>query len=36
VRISVRRIHFAIASSCPNQTEFEVAHIYLGRAFSSA
>jgi len=36
VRISVRRIHFAIASSCPNQTEFEMAHIYLGRAFSSA
>jgi len=25
VRISVRRIHFAIASSCPNQHEFEAA-----------
>jgi hypothetical protein len=36
VRISVRRIHFAIASSCPNQTEFEMAHIYLRHAFSSA
>jgi len=36
VRTSVRRIHFAIASSCPNQTEFEMAHLYLRRAFSSA
>lgn len=35
VRTSVRRIHFAIASSCPNQTEFEMAHLYLRRAFSS-
>ena len=36
VRTSVRRIHFAIASGCPNKVEFELAHIYLQRAFSSA
>ena len=36
VRTSVRRIHFAIASGCPNQAEFALAHIYLRRAFSSA
>jgi hypothetical protein len=36
VRISVRRIHFAIASGCPNKDEFALAHIYLQRAFSSA
>ena len=36
VRSSVRRIHFAIASGCPNQDEFALAHIYLQRAFSSA
>lgn len=36
VRTSVRRIHFAIASSCPNQVEFEMAHLYLRRAFDSA
>jgi hypothetical protein len=36
VRTSVRRIHFAIASGCPNKVEFELAHIYLHRAFSSA
>jgi Transposase DDE domain group 1 len=35
VRTSVRRIHFAMASSCPNQVEFEMAHLYLRRAFSS-
>ena len=35
VRTSVRRIHFAIASSCPNQVEFEMAHLYLRRAFGS-
>ena len=35
VRTSVRRIHFAIASSCPNQIEFEMAHLYLRRAFRS-
>jgi hypothetical protein len=34
VRTSVRRIHFAIASGCPNQTEFEMAHLYLHRAFA--
>jgi DDE family transposase len=33
---SVRRVHFAIASSCPNQHEFETAHLALKRAFSSA
>jgi hypothetical protein len=36
VRTSVRRIHFAIASGCPNKAEFALAHIYLRRAFSSA
>jgi Transposase DDE domain group 1 len=36
VRTSVRRIHFAIASGCPNKDEFELAHLYLRRAFSSA
>jgi hypothetical protein len=35
VKTSVRRIHFAIASACPNQMEFEMAHIYLSRAFGS-
>jgi hypothetical protein len=36
VRTSVRRMHFAIASGCPNKDEFELAHLYLRRAFSSA
>jgi hypothetical protein len=36
VRTSVRRIHFAIASGCPNKLEFEMAHLYLQRFFSSA
>jgi hypothetical protein len=35
VRISVRRIHFAIASGCPNQVEFAMAQLYLRRAFAS-
>jgi hypothetical protein len=35
VRTSVRRIHFAMASSCPNQLEFEMAHLYLQRAYNS-
>src|SRR6478672_8945384 len=35
VRTSVRRIHFAIASGCPNKIEFELAYLYLHRAFSS-
>ena len=35
VKISVRRIHFAITSGCPNQSEFAMAHLYLGRAFAS-
>jgi hypothetical protein len=34
-RTSVRRIHFAMASRSPNQMEFEMAHIYLSRAFRS-
>ena len=33
---SVRRFHFAIASSCPNQHEFEKAYLALKRTFSSA
>jgi hypothetical protein len=36
VRTSVRRIHFAMASGCPNKIEFEMAHLYLQRVFSSA
>jgi hypothetical protein len=36
VRTSVRRIHFAIASGCPNKVEFELAYLYLQRAFNSA
>jgi Transposase DDE domain group 1 len=36
VRTSVRRIHFAIASGCPNKDEFELAYLHLQRAFSSA
>jgi hypothetical protein len=36
VRSSVRRIHFALASGCPNKVEFELAYLYLRRAFSSA
>ena len=35
VRKSVRRIHFAIASGCPNKIEFELAYLFLRRAFSS-
>ena len=35
VRTSVRRIHFAITSGCPNQSEFAMAHLYMRRAFSS-
>jgi Transposase DDE domain group 1 len=33
---SARRIHFAIASSCPNQREFETAYLALKRTFGSA
>jgi hypothetical protein len=36
VCISARRIHFAIASSCPNQHEFHAAYLALKRRFSSA
>jgi len=36
VRTIVRRIHFALASGCPNKIEFELAYLYLQRAFSSA
>jgi hypothetical protein len=35
VRTSVRRIHFAMASGSSNQLEFEMAHVYLRRAFGS-
>lgn len=35
VRLSVRRIHFAIASGCPDQAEFAMAHRQLGQAFAS-
>ena len=33
IRISVRRIYFAMSSGCPNQNDFELAHINLERAF---
>lgn len=36
VRKSVRRVYFALASSCPNQIEFERAYLTLRRVFSSA
>jgi len=36
VHTSVRRIHFALTSSCPNQVEFEMAYVYLRRAFDSS
>jgi hypothetical protein len=36
VRISARRVYFALASGCPNQAEFALAHIRLRRTFSSA
>jgi hypothetical protein len=36
VRRCRRRDHFAIASGCPNKDEFELAYVYLPRAFSSA
>jgi hypothetical protein len=36
VRTSVRRIHFALASACPNKVEFEMAYLYLRRAFDSS
>jgi hypothetical protein len=36
VRRSVRRIHFAIASSCPNQAEFERAYFNLRGAFNTS
>jgi hypothetical protein len=35
VRTSVRRIHFALASGCPNKVEFELAYLYLQRPFNS-
>jgi len=35
VRKSTRRIRFAIASGCPDQIEFQIAHLVLRRAFSS-
>ncbi len=33
IRITVRRIHLAMTTGCPYQNEFELAHIYLERAF---
>jgi hypothetical protein len=36
VSTSVRRIHFAIASTCPNQHELEKAYLALKRTFGSA
>ena len=36
VRTSVRRIHFAMASGCPNQIEFATAYTALTRAFGSS
>ena len=36
VRSSVRRLHFALASGCPNKVEFEMAYLYLRRTFNSS
>jgi bacterioferritin len=36
VRSSVRRLHFALASGCPNKIEFEMAYLYLRRAYNSS
>jgi hypothetical protein len=36
VRSSVGRLHFALASGCPNKVEFEMAYLYLRRAFNSS
>jgi hypothetical protein len=36
VRSSVRRLHFALASGCPNKIEFEMAYLYLRGAFNSS
>lgn len=36
VRQSLRRIVFAMASSTPHQAEFELAYLYLDRAFDSS
>jgi hypothetical protein len=36
VHTTVRRIHFALASGCPNKVEFYLAYLCLRRAFSSA
>jgi Transposase DDE domain group 1 len=35
VRISVRRIHFAMSSACPDKDAFDMAHFHLRRAFNS-
>ena len=32
VRISVRRVKIAMASACPYQDEFRLAHVLLGKA----
>src|SRR3984893_2446925 len=36
VRSSVRRLHFALASGCPNKVEFEMAYLYLRRTYNSS
>src|SRR5271170_3563731 len=36
VRSSVRRLHFALASGCPDRVEFEMAYLYLRRTFNSS
>jgi hypothetical protein len=36
VRTSVRRIRFALTSGCPNKVEFEMAFLYLRRAFNTS
>ncbi len=33
IRITVRRIYLAMTTGCPYQNDFELAHIYLERAF---
>jgi hypothetical protein len=35
VRVSVRRLYLAMASGCPYQSEFALAHIALRRAYDT-
>jgi hypothetical protein len=35
-QVRMRRLHFALASGCPNKIEFKMAYLYLRRAFKSS